>query len=205
MSWNRELAWEIVTTHVASSGLRRHLLAVEAALRHYAHLLSQDPELWGVAGLLHDYDWEIHPTLETHPKEGIPLLRAKGFPEEVLHAILAHNPAGTGVSPETWLDHALWACDEITGLIIAAALVRPSKDVREVGLSSIKKRWKERSFAAGVDRAEVERATEAFSRTAFEGNLGLWDHVAHVLTAMQGAAAELELDGRRVREASAEA
>lgn len=196
---SRELAWKLVTTHVQALGLRRHLVAVEAVMRHYAQRLGEDPELWGVTGLLHDYDWEIHPTLEAHPKEGIPLLREKGFPEPVLHAILAHNPAGTGAQPESVLDYALWASDEITGLVIAAALVRPSKDVREVELSSLKKRWKERSFAAGVDRAEVERATEAFSRVAFGGTLGLWDHVAEVLEAMQGVAAELELDGRLAR------
>ncbi len=198
MGWNRDTAWELVKEHVAAPGLRRHLLAVEAVLRFYAERLGGDPELWGVAGLLHDYDWEVHPTLERHPKEGIPLLRARGFPEEVVHAILAHNPEGTGVHPETVLDHVLYASDEVTGLVIAAALVRPSKDVRDVELSSLKKRWKERSFAAGVDREQVERATEALSRVAFGGGLALWEHVGNVLEAMKGRAAELELDGRLV-------
>ncbi|HSM12557.1 MAG TPA: HAD family hydrolase, partial [Thermoanaerobaculia bacterium] len=101
-----------------------------------------------------------------------------------------------GVEAEAPIDFALRACDEITGLVIAAALVRPSKDVRDVPLKSIRKRWKERSFAAGVDRAEVERATADFSRVAFDGGLDLWEHAGNVLAAMQGVAAELDLDGR---------
>jgi putative nucleotidyltransferase with HDIG domain len=196
MPMTRDEAWQIVTEHVEAVGLRRHMLAVEAAMRSYALRLGADPETWGLAGLLHDYDWEIHPTLESHPREGIPLLEAKGCPPEVLQAIRAHNEEGTGVAPAAPMDFALLACDEVTGLVIAAALVRPSKDVRDVPLKSIKKRWKEKAFAAGVDREEVERATADFSRAAFDGGLELWAHVANVLEAMQGAAATLDLDGR---------
>lgn len=192
----RSTAWGIVTEHVAAAGLRRHMLAVEAAMRLYAGKLGEDPELWGLAGLLHDYDWEIHPTLEAHPKEGIPLLAAAGVPEPVLQAILAHNEEATGVARKAAIDFALLACDEVTGLVIAAALVRPSKDVRHVELKSIQKRWKERSFAAGVDRPHVESATSDFSHACFGGDLDLWQHVGNVLVAMQGAAASLELDGR---------
>jgi putative nucleotidyltransferase with HDIG domain len=172
------------------------MVAVEAAMRGYAARLGGDPELWGLAGLLHDYDWEIHPTLEAHPREGVPLLRERGCPEEVVHAILAHNTVSTGVERERPMDYALLACDEVTGLVIAGALVRPSKDVRDVELKSIQKRWKERAFAAGVDRAHVEQVTADFSRACFGGGLDLWQHVGNVLAAMQGAAAELELDGR---------
>jgi putative nucleotidyltransferase with HDIG domain len=192
----RAQAWEIVTEHVRQPGLRRHVLAVEAAMRSYAGKLGGDPELWGLAGLLHDYDWEVHPTLESHPKEGVPLLRARGCPEEVVHAILAHNEEATGVARESPLDYALLACDEVTGLLIACALVRPTKDVRDVPLKSVQKRWKERIFAAGVDREHVEAATGDFSRACFGGALELWQHVGNVLEAMQGAAAALELDGR---------
>jgi putative nucleotidyltransferase with HDIG domain len=192
----REEAWRIVEENVAQTGLRRHMLAVEAAMRLYAGKLGEDPETWGLAGLLHDWDWEIHPTLESHPKDGAPLLAERGCPEVVVRAILAHNPEGTGVEAESRLDFGLRACDEITGLIIAAALVRPSKDVRDVAVKSVKKRWKERSFAAGVDRAEVERATADFSRVAFDGGLELWEHASNVLAAMQGVAAALDLDGR---------
>jgi putative nucleotidyltransferase with HDIG domain len=192
----REEALALMTAHVQAAGLRRHMLAVEAAMRSYAARLGGDEESWRLAGLLHDYDWEVHPTLESHPRDGAPLLRERGCPEEVVQAILAHNTAGTGVERARPMDFALLACDEVTGLVIAAALVRPSKDVREVELKSIQKRWKERAFAAGVDRPHVEEATADFSRACFAGALELWQHVGNVLAAMQAAAAELELDGR---------
>lgn len=198
---DRSTAWGIVTEHVAAAGLRRHMLAVEAAMRLYAGKLGEDPDLWGLAGLLHDYDWEIHPTLEAHPKEGIALLAAAGAPEAVLQAILAHNEEATGVARRAAIDFGLLACDEVTGLVIAAALVRPTKDVRDVEVRSIQKRWKERAFAAGVDRPGVETATADFSRIAFDGGLDLWTHVGHVVAAMQGAAEALELDGRLARPA----
>lgn len=198
---HRDQAWKIVTDHVQQVGLRRHMLAVEAAMRFYAARLGEDADSWGLAGLLHDWDWEIHPTLEAHPKAGIARLREAGCPEAVVQAILAHNPAGTGVEAATSMDFALRACDEITGLVSAAALVRPSKDVRDVEVKSIQKRWKEKAFAAGVDRAEVERATEDFSRVAFGGALALAEHIGNVLAAMQGAAAALDLDGRLAKPA----
>jgi putative nucleotidyltransferase with HDIG domain len=192
----RDQAFGLMCEHVQAPGLRRHMVAVEAAMRGYAGRLGGDPERWGLAGLLHDYDWEIHPTLEAHPREGVALLRERGCPEEVVHAILAHNSVSTGVERESSMDYALLACDEVTGLVIAGALVRPSKDVRDVELKSIQKRWKERAFAAGVDRQHVEQVTADFSRACFDGGLELWQHVANVLASMQGAAAELELDGR---------
>ena len=192
----RHEAWKVVIDHVVAAGLRRHMIAVEAAMRSYAVRLGEDPELWGLAGLLHDYDWEVHPTLESHPKDGVALLVERGCPAAVVRAIEAHNTPATGVEAETPMDFALRACDEVTGLVIAAALVRPTKDVRDVELKSLRKRWKERAFAAGVDREEVERATAEFSRRAFGGGLELWEHVGNVLVAMQGAAVELELDGR---------
>ncbi len=197
----RDEAWQIVSDHVQAAGLRRHMLAVEAAVRRYAGLLGEDAELWGLAGLLHDYDWEIHPTLEAHPRAGIPLLVERGCPSEVVQAILAHNTEGTGVERASKLDYALLACDEVTGLAIAAALVRPTKDIRDVELKSIQKRWKEKTFAAGVDRPGVEAATADFSRVAFAGGLELWTHVGHVLEAMKGVADALELDGRLARPA----
>ena len=193
---DRERAWETVCEHVQAPGLRRHMLAVEAAMRFYARELGEDPELWGLAGLLHDYDWEIHPTLDAHPAEGIALLRERGCPEPVVHAILAHNEEATGVRRTEAIDYALLACDEVTGLIIAAALVRPTKDVRDVERRSIEKRWKEKAFAAGVDREHVERATGEFAIACFDGKLDLWQHVGNVLAAMKEAAPALDLDGR---------
>lgn len=172
------------------------MVAVEAAMGLYAEKLGESPDTWRLAGLLHDFDWEIHPTLEAHPAEGAPILRDAGCPEEVVQTILSHNTAGTGVERKHPMDFALLACDEVTGLAIAATLVRPSKDIRDVKLKSLRKRWKEKAFARGVDREEVEEATEDFSRECFDGGLELWDHVQNVLTAMQGAAEELELDGR---------
>ena len=192
----REEAWQLVRDNVQAVGLRRHMLSVEAAMRAYAAKLGGDVEQWGLAGLLHDWDWEIHPTLETHVVEGTPILREKGVPEPVLQAILSHNEAATGVPPREPIDFALLANDEVTGLIIAAALVRPSKNVGDVELKSIKKRWKERIFAAGVDRDHVEKVTAELGAACFGGQLDLWDHVGNVLAAMQGIAAELELDGR---------
>lgn len=193
---DRPAAWQLMTQHVQAAGLRRHMLAVEAAMRWYAARLGEDVEAWGLAGLLHDFDWEIHPTLESHPADGAPILREHGCDENVVQAILSHNTEGTGVERSRPIDFGLLACDEITGLILAAALVRPSKDVREVEVKSIKKRWKERTFAAGVDREHVEAATADFSRECFGGGLDLWEHVGNVLAAMQGIAAELDLDGR---------
>ena len=193
---DRAAALELMTANVSAAGLRRHMLAVEAAMRFYAERLGEPSDLWGLAGLLHDFDWEIHPTLEDHPTKGIPILREAGCPESVAQAILSHNTAGSGVERQHPMDFALLACDEITGLIVAAALIRPSKDIREMKLKSLRKRWKEKAFAAGVDREEVESATRDFSDRCFDGQLELWEHGANVLTAMQGAAADLELDGR---------
>jgi putative nucleotidyltransferase with HDIG domain len=177
------------------------MLSVEAAMRLYAQKLGEDPETWGLAGLLHDFDWEIHPTLEQHPKQGAPILREAGCPEDVIQAILSHNSAATGVERSRPIDFGLLACDEVTGLMIAATLVRPDKNIRELKLKSVKKRWKSRVFAAGVNREEVEEATADFSTACFDGSLELWEHVESVLEAMQGAAEVLELDGRMAQSA----
>lgn len=193
---DREAAWSTLTEHVQDHGLRRHMLAVEGAMRWYAEHLGHDPEPWGMAGLLHDFDWEIHPTTEQHPKDGAPILRDRGCPEEVVQAILAHNPEGTGVQPTTPMDFGLRACDELTGLIIAATLVRPAKDVRLLKVKSVKRNWKDKLFAAGVHRQEVIDCTEDFSQQCFDGKLEFWQHVGHVLDAMKGIAEDLDLDGR---------
>jgi len=193
---DRSAAWNTVCEFVQAPGLRRHMLAVEAAMKSYADLLGENMDDWALAGLLHDYDWEIHPTLQQHPAAGAALLDERGCPSCVIRAILSHNPAGTGVDREAPIDYALLACDELTGLVTAVTLVRPSRSIADVRLKSIRRRWKDRSFAAGVNRQEVEAATADFSRECFHGNLDLWDHVRHVLTAMQNHAAAIELDGR---------
>jgi putative nucleotidyltransferase with HDIG domain len=195
----REKAWQTVQEFVQDEGLRRHMLAVEAAVRWYAVKLGEDPEHWGLAGLLHDFDWEIHPTLEGHPAKGAPMLRERGLAEDIIQAILSHNTVGSGVERKAPLDFCLLACDEITGLINAAALVRPHKDIRQVKVKSIKRNWKDKLFAAGVNREEVREAVEDFSRVCFDGKLELWEHAGNVLTAMQGIAEDLLLDGRQAQ------
>lgn len=189
-------AWVLVTEFVQDVGLRRHMLAVAAVMRFYAEKLDQDSEYWEIIGLIHDFDWEIHPDLNQHPIKGADILRDRGWNEEIIRIILSHYTEGTGVKREKPVDFALLASDEITGLIIATALVRPSKNIADVKLKSIRKKWKDRRFAAGVDRDHVTKVTADFSQACFGGQLDLWDHISNVLTAMQGAAEALELDGR---------
>jgi putative nucleotidyltransferase with HDIG domain len=193
---HRADAWETVCRYVSDRGLRRHMQAVSAAMRFYANRLGEDPEAWATVGLLHDFDWEIHPGLDEHPMKGAGILRAEGWDEETIRVILSHYTEGTGVARHKPIDFALLACDEITGLIIAATLVRPSMDIGELSVASLRKKWKDRRFAAGVDREHVAEMTADFSRVCFDGGLELWGHIENVLTAMQADAAELELDGR---------
>jgi putative nucleotidyltransferase with HDIG domain len=189
-------AWNLVCEYVQDAGLRRHMLAVAAAMRWYAADLGQDSGQWETIGLLHDFDWEIHPDLNLHPGKGAEILRARGWDEAMIRTILSHNTEATGVEREQPVDFALLACDEITGLVIATALVRPSKNIADVQTSSIRKKWKDRSFAAGVDRDHVSQVTADFSRACYDGRLELWQHISNVLTAMQADAARLDLDGR---------
>lgn len=193
---NRDEAWGLVCEFVQDEGLRRHMLAVAAGMKWYAAHLGHDPDYWEIVGLLHDFDWEIHPNLNEHPMQGAEILRARGVDEDTIRTILSHYSAGTGIARQKPIDFALLACDEITGLIIAATLVRPSRDVREVNLGSVRKKWKDRRFAAGVDRDHVTEVTADFSQMCFAGQLDLWTHVDNVLTAMQTDAALLALDGR---------
>lgn len=198
----RAEALAILEEYVKDPGLRRHMLAAEAAMRGYARKLDQDENLWGLAGLLHDFDWEIHPTSEKHPRDGAPILRSRGLPEAAVQAILAHNPPGSGVHPAAPIDFALMACDEITGLVIAAALVRPAKDLRQLAVKSVQRNWKDKLFCAAVDRHEIEAATAAFSQHCFGGQLELWQHVGNVLEFMQAEAENLDLDGRLAKPAT---
>lgn len=184
---NREEASAIVNKHIQNAGLINHMLAVEAAMRFYAAKLGQDPEIWGITGLLHDFDWEIHPTLEQHPVAGAPLLREFGVSEEIIHAILAHG-VETGVPRSELLDKALYACDEITGLVTAVALVRPSRSLYDLTASSVKKKWKDRSFAAGANREEIAAAAADFG-------VELWQHTDNVILAMRSIAGQLGLEG----------
>ena len=186
----RDEAWELVTTWTASPSLRRHMLSVEAAMRAYAPRFGGDPELWGTVGLLHDFDYEQNPdvAVEGHPVVGSRILRERGVDELIVRAILSHAEEITGVAPESDLEKALLAVDELTGFLIAVTLVRPSKSIHDVRLRSVRRKWKDRAFAAPVNRQEIEHAAD---------NLGvpLDEHIGIVLAAMQGVAGELGLEG----------
>jgi putative nucleotidyltransferase with HDIG domain len=184
---DRPQALTIVREFVKNENLVRHMLSVEAAMRFYAEKLDGDAEVWGLTGLLHDFDWEIHPTLEQHPQAGASILRERGVPEEVVRAILSHADH-TGVPRSSPMEKALYACDEITGLITAVALVRPSRSLYDLQASSVKKKWKDRAFAAGANREEIAAATAEFG-------MELWEHVANVILAMRRVAPELDLEG----------
>ena len=184
----REEALQLLEEWVENPGLRGHMKAVEAAVRWYARSFGEDEELWGLAGLLHDLDWEKYP--DEHPLKAVEELRRRGYPEEVLHAILAHRSDFTGVQPETRLDRALVACDELTGLITATALVRPN-GIDDLTPKSVKKKMKDPTFAKGVDREDVKRGTELLG-------IELDQHIANVIEAMRGIAAELGLTAAQV-------
>jgi putative nucleotidyltransferase with HDIG domain len=187
---NRAEAWELVCEYTQSPHLRRHMLAVEAAMREYARYFETDEEKWGVVGLLHDFDYERNPDVSTHghPNTGTPILRERGVDEEIVRAILSHAPEVTGVERESLMEKTLFAVDELTGLIAAVALVRPSKDIGDVKLKSVKKKWKMKAFAPGVNRDEVATGAAALG-------IPLDEHIQRVLVGMQAAAAELGLDG----------
>jgi len=184
---NRAEALKIVHDNVKNENLVRHMLAVEAAMRFYAVKYGEDQDKWGITGILHDFDWEIHPTLEQHPLAGAPILRERGVPEEIVQAILSHADH-TGIPRQTLMEKALYACDEITGLITAVALVRPSRSLSDLEASSVKKKWKDRAFAAGANRDEIAKATQEFG-------VDLWEHVSNVILAMRTIAPELGLAG----------
>ena len=184
-------AYALLCDWVQSESLRRHMLAVEAALRAYARRFDADEELWGITGLLHDLDYErfadMSDTVNGHPRTELRLFREAGYPEELIHAVEAHATF-LGVPRITLLDKALLACDELTGLIQAAAYVRPDRDLRSVELKSIKKKWKDKAFTAAIDRHE---------NMVFIEELGVPfdEHVTIVLGAMQSIAAELGVAG----------
>lgn len=187
---DRAEAWRIVEEFTASDSLKRHMLAVEAAMRAYALRYDGDPDLWGIAGLLHDFDYERYPDISTegHPVVGSKILRERGVSEEIIRAILSHAEEVTGVKPETPLEKALVAVDELTGFIIAVTLVRPSKSILDVEVSSIKKKWKDKAFAAPVNRAEIEHAAQTLG-------VPLEEHIQTVLTALKANATALGLQG----------
>jgi putative nucleotidyltransferase with HDIG domain len=184
---NRDEALELVKEYVKNQNLVNHMLAVEAGMTFYARELSQDLVTWQVTGLLHDFDWEIHPNLPDHPLKGASILREKGVPEEIVRAILSHSDLEE-YPRKSLLEKGLFACDEITGMITAVALVRPSRSLYDLEASSVKKKWKDKAFAAGANRQEMELG-------AVEFNIELWKHVENMILAMRVIAPELGLSG----------
>jgi len=189
---NREDSWKLLCEYTQSESLRKHALAVEACVRAYARKLGADEELWGLAALLHDFDYERwpnadhHPTQE-HPYEGSKILRERGYPEEMITAILGHADY-SGVPRVSPLDHTLFACDELSGFLTACALIKPSKSIHEVETASVKKKLKDKAFARGVNRQDVYKGAE-------ELGIPLDDHISFCIEALRGIAPELGLAG----------
>ena len=185
MQLTRETAWALLTEHTKGESLRKHALAVEAAVRGYARTFGEDEEMWGFVALLHDFDYEQYPDLKDHPFKGADILRARGCPEFVVRAILSHG-AHTNTPRESKLEHTLFACDEMAGFIAAAALVRPSKSVRDLEPSSVMKRMKDKAFARGVSREDLRKGAD-------ELGIPLEEHIANVIAFMRERAEALGL------------
>jgi putative nucleotidyltransferase with HDIG domain len=181
----RDEAQRILDEWVSNENLKKHAYAVEAAMRAYAQKLGGDPEKWGIVGILHDFDYEKYPDLKDHPFKGVAYLEERGYADDLLKAILAHAEH-TNVERDTDLKKAIFAVDELTGLIVAVALTRPSKKIADVTADSIMKKWKEKAFARGVDRKLIEKGAE-------ELDIPLKEHIEIVLKAMQDISEKLGL------------
>jgi putative nucleotidyltransferase with HDIG domain len=186
MKIDRDKTWALLTEYTKNEGLLKHALAVEAAMRAYARKYGEDEERWGVTGLIHDFDYELHPTPEEHPAWGANYLEEHGWPEDIVYAVRAHGDR-LELPRKSLMDKALYAVDELTGLIVAVALVRPSKSIMDVKVRSVKKKWKDKAFARGVHREAIEAG-------ATDLGVELNEHIATVLSAMQGIAEELGLN-----------
>jgi putative nucleotidyltransferase with HDIG domain len=181
----RDVAWSILTEFTKGDSLRKHARAVEASMRAYAVRFGEDPERWGIAGMLHDFDYEMHPRAPHHPMKGAEILTARGLPAEVVYAILAHADYA-GMPRVSLLDRALYACDELTGFVHACALVRPGKVVTGLEPASVRKKLKDKAFARTVNRDDVYRGAE-------ELGVDLDAHIAFVVQALSGVAPEVGL------------
>jgi putative nucleotidyltransferase with HDIG domain len=184
---NRQDAWTLLCEYTQSPGLRKHALAVEAAMRAYARRFGEDEEKWGIVGLLHDFDYEIHPTLDQHPQDGAKILRERGYPEDVVYAVLSHAEH-LGMERRSPMDKAIYAVDELTGLITAVALVRPTKSLFEVDSAAVRKKMKDKAFARSVNRDDVIKGAEILG-------VDLDEHITFVIEAMKEVADELGLRG----------
>lgn len=185
----REDAYQLMASHTQNENLRKHMLAVEAAMRFYARKYGEDEEIWAMTGLLHDADYEEYPDLSVHTQVLTGWLRDGGYDERIIYAILAHNDLNVATHPRNnLLSHALFACDEVTGMITATALVRPNKSIRGLEVASVRKKMKTKGFAAGVHREDLFKGAE-------ELGIDLDEHIANVIQAMSGIADTLGLAG----------
>jgi putative nucleotidyltransferase with HDIG domain len=184
---NRDSVWGLLTEFTQSESLRKHALAVEACMRAYARKLGGDEALWGVVGLLHDFDYEKYPSLDDHPFKGNEILRERGYSEEIRNAIMSHAEY-TGVPRQSPMEKTLFACDELAGFITAVALVKPSKSLAEVDAKSVRKKMKDKAFARSVNRNDIVTG-------AAELGVDLEEHIAFCVEAMKGIAGELGLEG----------
>ncbi len=187
MTNTRQDGWDLVCEYIQSESLRKHCLSVETAMRAYAEKFGEDQEYWGLVGLIHDFDYEIHPTLDQHPQDGVPILRERGFSEDVIQDALSHADH-LELPRETSIRKTIFAVDELTGFISAVALVRPSKAVADVTPASVRKKMKDKAFARAVDR-------EAMLEGAHLLGVEFDDHVAFVVQAMANNAEALGLAG----------
>jgi putative nucleotidyltransferase with HDIG domain len=186
MDITRENAWALLTEYVKGEPLLKHCLGVEACMREYARVFGEDEELWGFIGLIHDFDFEIHPTLDQHPQDGAPILRERGVPEHIIESILSHADH-LDVPRSTRLELTLAAVDEMSGFVTAVALVRPSKSIDEVQPSSVKKKMKDKAFARAVNRDEMRHNAEALG-------IDFDEHIQHVINGIATIAPRLGLN-----------
>ncbi len=184
----RDDAWCLLTEFTQSESLRKHALSVEACLRAYARKFGEDEELWGVVGLIHDFDYEKFPSMEEHPYKGNEILKDRGWPEDIRRAVMSHADY-SGVSRESNMEKVLFACDELAGFITAVALVKPNKSLAEVDAKSVRKRMKDKAFARSVNREDIIKGAQ-------ELGVDLDDHIAFCIEAMKSVAKELGLEGR---------
>jgi len=186
-SYDRQAAWDLLCEYTKTDPLRKYALAVEAAMRAYAGKFGGDEEQWGIVGLLHDFDYEAHPNPEEHPVKGAEIMRQRGWPEEIIYAVLCHADY-LGLERKSPMDRAIYAVDELTGLIIAVALVRPSKSIQEVDVRAVRKKMKDKSFARAVNREDITNGADQLG-------VDLEEHIGFVIEALKPVANELGIAG----------
>jgi putative nucleotidyltransferase with HDIG domain len=191
MTTDRELAWGLLTEFTQSESLRKHALSVEACMRAYARKLSESEDLWGVVGLLHDFDYDKYPSLDDHPYKGNEILKGRGYPDEIRRAIMSHADY-TGVTRDSPMEKALFACDELAGFITAVALIKPGKSLAEVDTKSVRKRMKDKAFARKVNRDDIVNGAAGLG-------VDLEEHITFCIDALKPIADKLGLDGTAAR------